>query len=32
MTTLKIGDDAPYFEAKDNAGNTIKFYITPVKN
>jgi peroxiredoxin Q/BCP len=24
MTTLKIGDDAPNFEAKDNAGNTIK--------
>ena len=24
MTTLKIGDNAPHFEAKDNAGNTIK--------
>jgi len=24
MTTLKIGDKAPQFEAKDNAGNTIK--------
>jgi peroxiredoxin Q/BCP len=24
MTTLKTGDKAPQFEAKDNAGNTIK--------
>jgi len=24
MITLKIGDNAPQFEAKDNAGNTIK--------
>ena len=24
MTTLKIGDNAPNFEAKDNQGNTIK--------
>lgn len=24
MTTLKIGDKAPTFEAKDNTGNTIK--------
>ena len=24
MTTLKIGDKAPQFEAKDNAGNTVK--------
>ena len=24
MTTLKIGDKAPLFEALDNAGNTIK--------
>ena len=24
MTSLKIGDKAPSFEAKDNAGNTIK--------
>ena len=24
MTSLKIGDTAPQFEAKDNAGNTIK--------
>ena len=24
MTSLKIGDNAPQFEAKDNAGNTIK--------
>jgi peroxiredoxin Q/BCP len=24
MTALKIGDKAPQFEAKDNAGNTIK--------
>jgi peroxiredoxin Q/BCP len=24
MTTLKIGDNAPEFEAKDNAGNTVK--------
>lgn len=24
MTTLKVGDNAPNFEAKDNQGNTIK--------
>jgi peroxiredoxin Q/BCP len=24
MTSLKIGDKAPQFEAKDNAGNTVK--------
>lgn len=24
MTTIKIGDDAPFFEALDNQGNTIK--------
>ena len=24
MTSLKIGDKAPSFEAKDNVGNTIK--------
>ena len=24
MTTLKVGDNAPKFEAKDHAGNTIK--------
>ena len=24
MTTLKVGDNAPHFEAKDQVGNTIK--------
>lgn len=24
MTTLKVGDNAPNFESKDNAGNTVK--------
>lgn len=26
MTTLKVGDNAPNFEAKDNQGNTIKLH------
>jgi len=32
MTSLKIGDASPQFEAKDNVGNTIGYLTIQVKS